>query len=26
MEPIKLIPMDEFAELVIKNSKTLTKI
>ena len=25
MEPIKIIPMDEFAELVIKNSKTLTK-
>jgi mannosyl-3-phosphoglycerate synthase len=26
MEPIKIIPMDEFAELVLKNSKTLTKI
>lgn len=26
MEPIKMIPMDEFAELILKNSKTLTKI
>ncbi len=25
MEPIKIIPMDEFAELILKNSKTLTK-